>query len=579
MNIYRNVKRWTEIIGVLSKYGLADWLSHTNIDFLKERLRDKQGEVLARTSREARIRLVLSELGPTFIKLGQLLSTRPDVVGADLANELKQLQTSTPEDPPELVRKTVERELGQSLDELFDGFDLTPIASASIGQVHKARLKTGERVVVKVQHAGIESIVADDLDVLMGLAHLAETRPELKAYRPVANVAEMARTIRRELDFGREERNLHQFAQLFKDDPTIGIPRGYTELSTARVLTMEFIEGIPVCETGQLDAAGIDREEVARRGADIYLQMIFTHGYYHADPHPGNIVVLPGNVIGLLDFGMVGRIDERLREDIEEMLLAIVNHDVLMLTRIIKRIGQAPPNLDEGALNNDVADFVGHYATQSLENFDLGGALTDMVEIIRRYGITLSPQVAMLIKVLVTLEGTSKLLSPRFSLMEVMQPFQKSMILRRLSPKRQWRKLRRLFVEVEQMVEVLPQRIMQIMEQIQAGKFDVHLDHRGLEPSVNRLVLGLLTSALFLGSSLMLSYKVPPLLFHGASAYAVAAGDGWWRSFVRGILWFLQALGLQDISFLGITGCTVAVLMGLRALWAIGKSGHLDRKG
>jgi ubiquinone biosynthesis protein len=185
----------------------------------------------------------------------------------------------------------------------------------------------------------------------------------------------------------------------------------------------------------------------------------------------------------------------------------------------------------------------------------------------------------MLIKVLVTLEGTSKLLSPRFSLMEVMQPFQKSMLLRRLSPVRQWRKMRRLFVELEQMVEILPQRIMQIMEQIQAGKFDVHLDHRGLEPSVNRLVLGLLTSALFLGSSLMLSYKVPPLLFHGASAYVAAPGDTLWRQFVGAIIGILHALGLQDISLLGILGCVTAILVGLRLLWAIGKSGHLDRKG
>jgi ubiquinone biosynthesis protein len=580
MSLYRNVKRWTEILRVLSKYGLADWLSHTNIEFMKERLRDRQGEVLARHSREARIRLVLSELGPTFIKLGQLLSTRPDLVGAELAGELKQLQTSTPADSPESVKKTVERELGQPIGDLYDEFDLTPIASASIGQVHKARLKSGERVVVKVQHAGIESIVADDLDVLMGLAHLAETRPEFKPYRPVANIAEMSRTIRRELDFGREERNLHQFAQIFKDDPTICIPRAHTELSTARVLTMDLVDGIPVCETGRLEAAGIEREEVARRGADIYLQMIFTHGYYHADPHPGNIVVLPGNVIGLLDFGMVGRIDERLREDIEEMLLAIVSHDVAMLTRIIKRIGQAPPNLDEGALHNDVADFVGHYATQSLENFDLAGALTDMMDIIRRYGITLSPQVAMLIKVLVTLEGTSKLLSPHFSLMEVMQPFQKTMILRRLSPSRQWRKLRRLYVELEQMVEVLPARVMQIMEQIQAGKFDVHLDHRGLEPSVNRLVLGMLTSALFLGSSLLLSYKVPPLLFHfPLAAGPPSADESVFRSIIGGISNFLDWLGLRDVSMLGLAGCIVAILVGLRLLLAIAKSGHLDRKG
>lgn len=556
-SIYRNVKRWTEILSVLSKYGLADWLAQTNIEFVKDRLKAPDGEVLARLTREARIRLTLTELGPTFIKLGQLLSTRPDVVGKDLADELKQLQSSAPVDAPETVRRVVETELGQSLEELYGEFDLTPIASASIGQVHRARLKTGERVVVKVQHAGIETKVNEDLEVLGGLAQLAEQISDFKPYRPVANVGEMGRSLRRELDFGREERNLHQFASQFKEDATICIPKAYTELSTPRVLTMDMIEGIPVAETGLLEAAGIDREEVARRGASLYMQMIFTHGFFHADPHPGNIVLLPGNVIGLLDFGMVGRIDERMREDIEDMLMAIVQHDVPLLVRIIKRIGQAPPQLDESSLSNDVADFVGHYATQALNQLDVGGALTDITQIVRRHRIMLPAQVAMLIKTLVTLEGTSKLLSPHFSLMEVMQPFHRKMLLSRLSPARAARKLRRLYMELEQLAEVLPQRVIQILEQVQSGKFDVHLDHRGLGPSVNRLVLGMLASALFVGSSLMLSYDVPPVLFAQKEP-----------------LWF----GLHNVSVLGLLGCSVSLLVGLRLLWAIGKSGHLDQK-
>jgi ubiquinone biosynthesis protein len=555
--IYRNVKRWTEIISVLSKYGLADWLAQTNIDFFKDRLSSRDGEVIARLTREARIRLTLTELGPTFIKLGQLLSTRPDVVGKELAKELQQLQASTPADPPDVVQKIVETELGEPLEELFAEFDPTPIASASIGQVHKARLKTGERVVVKVQHAGIESKVNEDLDVLSGLAQLAEQISEFKPYRPTANMAEMGRTLRRELDFGREERNLHQFAALFKDDPTICIPRAFTELSTPRVLTMDMIDGIPVSEPGLLEAAGLDRAEVARRGAEIYMQMIFTHGYFHADPHPGNLVLLPGNVIGLLDFGMVGRIDERLRENIEDMLLAIVQHDVPMLVRIVKQIGQTPPQLDESGLANDVADFVGHYSTQSLDHLEVGSALMDMTEIMRRHRIMLPPQVATLIKTLITLEGTSKLLSPRFSLMEVMQPFQKGMMLRRFSPVRQAKKLRRLYMEVEQLIEVLPQKVIQILEQVQSGKFDVHLDHRGLGPSVNRLVLGMLASALFMGSSLLLANKVPPVVF--------TQKEPWY-------------LGLHQISILGLAGCLLSLLVGLRLLWAIGKSGHLDQK-
>lgn len=554
--LYRNVKRGTEIVSVLSRYGLADWLSGTNIDFAKDRLHNRDGEAIARHSREARIRMALAELGPTFIKLGQLLSTRPDVVGAALAKELQLLQSGAPEDPPEVVRKMVEEELGQPVEELFHEFDLKPIASASIGQVHLARLKTGERVVVKVQHAGIERVVGEDLEILVGLASLAERLPEFKAYRPTLTAAELGRSLRRELDFGREERNLQQFAAIFKDDPTICIPRAFTELSTSRVLTMDFVDGLPLSQPGLIEAAGIDRAEVARRGAEIYLQMIFTHGFYHADPHPGNLLLLPGNVIGLIDFGMVGRIDERLREDIEEMLLAIVNHDTPTLTRLLKRIGQAPPQLDEAGLANDVSDFVGAYSTQALDQFNLSGALTDMVEIIRRYQIILPPQAAMLIKVLVTLEGTSQLLSPRFSLMELMQPMQKQMLWRRLSPARALRRMRRFFSEVEQLAEVMPQRITQILEQVQAGKFDVHLDHRGLGPSVNRLVLGMLASALFLGSSLLLANNVPPLLF---------AKTEWW-------------FGLHKVSLLGLTGCIVSLLVGLRLLQAIGKSGHLDQR-
>jgi ubiquinone biosynthesis protein len=554
-HLYRNVKRWTEIIAVLSKYGLADWLSQSNIEFIKVRLKDRDGEILARLTRDARIRLALSELGPTFIKLGQLLSTRPDLIGKELADELKLLQTEVSADSPEQVRATVEAELGQKIEELYSEFNLVPIASASIGQVHLAKLLTGELVVVKVQHANIERKVQEDLDVLAGLALLAEQFPEYANYRPSANVAEMGRMLKRELDFGREERNLNQFAAMFKDDATVFIPHPFTDFCTSRVLTMDRVEGISISDPAALLAAGIDANEVAKRGAELYLEMIFTQGHFHADPHPGNIVVLPGNVIGLLDFGMVGRIDERLREDIEEMLVAIVNHDTPMLTMLIQRIGRAPLNLDQSSLTADVADFVGHYGTQALDQFDLSGALTDMIEIIRRYRIQLPPQVALLIKVLVTLEGSAKLLSPKFSLMELMKPFQKRMFLRRLNPARHFRKLRRFFVELEQLAEILPRRAMDILDQVQAGKFDVHLDHRGLGPSVNRLVLGMMTSALFLGSSLLMSYSVPPVLFTEKTY-----------------------LGMQNVSILGVLGCATSLMIGLRLLHAIGKSGHLDQK-
>ncbi len=554
-HIYRNVRRWTEILSVLSKYGLADWLSRLNIEMFKTQLKGSRGEALALQTPEKRIRLALTELGPTFIKLGQLLSTRPDLVGVPLADELTQLRDDVPADDPATVRRTIEIELGQSADEIFAEFNDVPVASASIGQVHQARLRTGEKVAVKVQHAGIERKVREDLDVLAGLAILAERIPEFAQFRPKETVAEIARMLRRELDFGREERNLTQFGLFFEDETTVRIPQPFTEFCTPRVLTMEWMEGLKLADQSELISAGFDLEEIARRGANLYLQMIFSYGCYHADPHPGNITLLPGNVIGLLDFGMVGRVHERLRENIEQMLLAIVQNDVLLLTSLIKRVGSLPADLDEAGLGADVADFVSAYSTQSLDKFDLTGALNEMIEIIRRYHIVLPGQAAMLIKVLVTLEGTTRMLSPSFSIMELMQPFHRKMLLQRLSPRRQWRRLRRFRLEFEQLVEVLPRRMIDILEQVQTGTFDVHLDHRGLGPSVNRLVLGMLASALFLGSSLVLSREVPPLLFPEE-----------------------PFLGLHRLSLFGVTGCFVAVLLGLRLLRAIGKSGHLDRR-
>jgi ubiquinone biosynthesis protein len=552
---FRNVRRATEILSVLSKYGLADWISRLNIGFAKDQFKDRAGEAIARQPFEARIRMAATELGPTFIKLGQLFSMRPEVVGVALAAELKQLQTDVPVDPFKAIRKTIETELGQPLEDLFLEFSETPLASASIGQAHRARLRNQQPVVVKVQHAGIERTVHEDLEVLSVLAQLAEHLEEFAPYRPSATIADMSRSLRRELDFGREERNLTQFAARYAKDPTVHIPQPFSELSTSRVLTMEYVEGIAVQHTEQLAAAGHDLKEIARRGATVYMQMIFEDGFYHADPHPGNIVILPGDVIGLLDFGMVGRLDDSLREDIEDMLMSIVNSDVRLLTKIIKKVGSCPPTLVESALAVDVADFVGNYSTQNLQHFDMSGALNDMTEIMRRHGILLPSQVGLLIKALVTLEGTSKSLAPDFNLIEVMAPFHRRILLRRFSPTRQLAKFRRLYFEVEQLVEVLPQRTIEILDQIKDGSFDVHLDHRGLEPSVNRLVLGLLASALFVGSAMMLSSQTPPLLFPTTSF-----------------------LGIHKLSVLGLAGCAAAILIGMRLLRAIRKSGHLDRR-
>lgn len=577
--LYRNARRWTEIVSVLSKYGLANWLSRFNIDFLTDMLKTQAGEAQSQLTYDARIRMALTELGPTFIKFGQLLSTRPDLIGQQLADELEQLQSDAPKAPFETIKRIIEEEQGRPLEELFAEFEPEPIASASIGQVHGAKIRldslsdppaaqnghsSGSRlkgispdlidVVVKVRHEGIKRIVETDLDILAGLAALAARLEDFKHYQPVAVVREMSQTMRRELDFGREERNLIQFRTIFKKESGVVIPEPFSDLCSPRMITMQRIWGTKLKRIRENPPDGVDLAEVARAGANLYLSMIFNHGFYHADPHPGNIVVTDDGQVGLLDFGMVGRISEQLREDIEAMLVAIVNQDVAMLTTLIKRVGRCPMDLNESALSNDLADFVGQYSTQVVSHFDMSGALTDFVALVRRHHISLPGEASLLIKVLVTLEGTGRLLHPQFSLMEIMKPFQRMLVLKRMSPTRQLRKMRRFYMEVEQLVDQLPQRVSNILEQVQSGRFDVHLDHRRLGPTANRLVMGLMTSAMFLGSSLMLSYKVPPLFFPGNGP-----------------------IGIQDISFLGLTGFIVSILMGLRLTWAIRKSGNLDQ--
>lgn len=539
--IYRHFHRWREILRVLSKYGLAEGLSRLGPEFAKDLIKTPAGDVIARHRFETRVRLALVELGPTFVKLGQALSTRPDLVGPALAGELQELQEHAPADPPEVVHDILRHELGRPPEEVFARFERKPLASASIGQVHRASLHDGSPVAVKVQHPDIEHKLEVDLDIVLGLAQWAEKVPELSDYRPHAVAAEFQRTIRRELDFRREARHIQEFARQFAGNPAVHIPRVYPEYSSRRVLTMEFIDGIKLADTQRLAASGIDLEEVAHRGAEMYLAMIFAHGYYHADPHPGNLVLMEGNVIGLLDFGMVGRIDERLQEDLAEMLLAVANQDAEHLASVIVRVGSVPAELDRASLSVDLADFLAHYTTQSLADFDLSAALNELVEIIRRYHVVLPARLALLLKMLVTLDGTGKLLSPRFSLMEVMQPYHRRLLWQRMSPRRQARRMRRWYFETRHLLESLPGGLVDILEQIQSGKFDVHLDHRGLEPSVNRLVLGLLASALFIGSALLVATDVQPLVYGvsvpGAAGCVLALVLGWrvWRAISRSI--------------------------------------------
>ncbi|MGA2658837.1 MAG: AarF/UbiB family protein [Verrucomicrobiota bacterium] len=528
----RNVRRAGEIIGVLAKYGLADWVKGLNHPWIQDRIKSVDGQHIPDLKAEERVRLAFTELGATFIKLGQMLSTRPDLVGPEMGGELARLQTAAPADPPGTVRALIEAELGKPPSSLFAQFDDAPLASASIAQVHLARLHSGEQVVVKVQHAGIADKIMPDLDILAGLAELAEKHAsQVRPYQPVAIVRQFRRTLLRELDFTSERRNLQEFAQHFARDDTVHFPRAYAPFSTRRVLTMERLEGILGGDSAALAASGADLNEFARRGANMYLQMIFRDAFYHADPHPGNLMLLPGGVVGVLDCGMVGRLDEELAEGLEEMLMAVVNHNSADLGEIILRLGSAPPGTPRDQLRADLTDFVADYVGQSIQEMDLSGALNSLFEIIRRYNITLPAPLALLLRTLVELEGTAQRLSPEFSLAEVFGPFYATMVRRRLSARRILGRLQHAYRDWERLVGSLPRDLGDVLKRVRDGTFSVHLDHRHIDPVINRLVLGVMTAALFLGSSLLWSMKAPPALagvsVFGGAGYLLAAYLGW----------------------------------------------------
>ncbi len=544
----RGIGRLVEVARVLARFGLADVLARLDARSVRRWIRGSRVEVLAEAAAPVRWRLALTELGTTFIKFGQVLSTRPDLIGPEWAEEFAALQQQVPADPFTVTRATIEAELGRPLEVLYAQFEPQPVASASIGQVHRAVLPDGRVVAVKVQHPGVERQIADDLVLLRELAVLAERYlPEWRIYRPTAVVAEFERTIRRELDFQRELRHLQLFRQAFAADPEVRFPEPYPSWSSRRVLTMEYLEGIPLSQAEPLQAAGADLGELARRGSHIFLQMIFRDGFFHADPHPGNVLYLPrSGAIGLLDVGMVGRIDRRLQERFAGMLAAVVQRDAAGLCEHLLAVAEAPPRFDRPAFEAEIAEQLDYYYGMPLEQFRLGTAINELIALFRRYHIVLPSHLALLLRVLAMLEGTGRRLAPQFNLLEVLEPYYRGMVRQRWSPRFWWRHWREMVQDWDELMHTLPRQANGLLRLWQRRGVEVQLMHRHLEPSVNRLVFGLMVSALFVGSSLLWAFAAPPLL--------------------------------GGVSIFGVLGWSLSLLLGFRLFRAIQHSGRLEEE-
>ncbi|MGD9343920.1 MAG: AarF/ABC1/UbiB kinase family protein, partial [Desulfuromonadales bacterium] len=393
----RTIRRYRTILGVLIKYGFGHFVEQLNIDYyleLGKRIvtRDKMHKELERLSQPQRLRMAMEELGPTFIKLGQLLSTRPDVLDQEFIQEFSKLQDEVPAVALEQIKTQIRRELGYPADELFAEFSEQPLAAASIAQVHRGKLRSGEEVVFKIRRPGISKIVETDIDVLMGLAYLIEQHvPAIAIYDPVGLVKEFRRSISREMNFTREGRTVERFAVNFADSTTVYIPKIFWDYSGEIVLTMEYVPGIKISHLEELRAQGYDLKEIAKRGADAFLKQVLDHGLFHADPHPGNVFVLPDQVICMLDFGMVGRLGQDLKEQLLDLLQALLERDVDSIISQLLYSGELTDTADLKNLRRDLHDFIEDYYDLVLQDIKIGRLFSEFIELLTHHRIHFPP--------------------------------------------------------------------------------------------------------------------------------------------------------------------------------------------
>ncbi len=536
------LSRLREITTVLVRYGFQDVVARLRLpgSGTVGRVRRRRRDELPAT-RALRLRRALEALGPTFVKFGQALSTRGDVLGPELIAELSQLQDSLPPLPPGVAEAVIEAALGQPVAGLFAGFEAVPIAAASIAQVHRATLPSGERVAVKVRRPEIEATIERDLAILAQLARLAERYlPDADLFQPAALVTEFARSIRRELDLAREGRTFERFARNFEGDETVRFPRVHWTRTTNAVLTLEYIDGVKALDI--LGREGYDPGLVARRGGAIMLKQVLRHGLFHADPHPANLFILPGNVVCMLDLGNVGHLDRRMRDAVAALVRAIVEEDAERLTHAVLGIGKPLRPIDMGQLRRDVTELVDTYAGIAFRDLQVGPLLQDALSVMRRYRIQAPPDLMLLVRAFVTIEGVGRQLDPTFKLIDEARPVVLEILRDRLRPAGAAARLGEMGRDAALALQDLPGDLLEIVSKAKDDRLQIQFVHRNLDQFVremdrasNRLGFAIVIAALIVGSSLI-----------------VQGGGG-------ALLFGLPALGLIGFVTAGILGLWLAV--------------------
>lgn len=542
----RDIGRLNDIASILIRYGFGDMVRRLGLAGVLERagkaLHWKQAAELARLEPPARFRHALEEMGPTFIKLGQILSTRVDLFSPEWIAEFEKLQDQAPAVAFEAICQQLQEDLGCAPQEVFAEFAPEPLAAASIAQVHKARLQDGTIVAIKVRRPGIRPTMEADLRLLARMAELTEVESAgLRRFKPREVVRQFTLSLRRELDLLAECRNAERIAHNFRDHPEILVPKVYWSWCSERVNVQEYIDGIPGRNLELIEQAGLDRKALAQYGAQAALKMILVDGFFHADPHQGNLFYLPENRIAFIDFGMVGRLPEHRRNQVVTLLHCMVEQDAPGVTEVLLDWAGDPP-VDSERLTLEIDGFVDQYHGVPLKDFNLGMMLIELTALLRDHTLNLPPDLVLLIKALITLEGVARQLDPDFDMVTEASPFLQRAMQARYAPdalaKRGWQAV----AGSVDLLMGLPQDLRQLLRSARSGRFQLHVDvtrlkkfGNQLDRAASRMAVGNIIAALIIGSSIVMTVEGGPTLFglplFGTLGFIGAALGGIWLLF------------------------------------------------
>ncbi len=518
---FARLRRYRKIINVLVKYEFGYVVEHLGLSrywaFGGRLLHKKPG--IENKTVEERARMVLEELGPTYVKLGQILSTRYDILPESFITEFAKLQDVVPPFPYLEAKAIIESELGKPIDELFASIELVPVAAASIGQVQRAVLKSGEDVVIKVQRPDITDTIDTDLKMLRDIAVFAQKHiKEGMIYNFVDIVEEFSHVLHNELDYVKEGQNADKFYHNFINEDSVYIPKVYWEYTTKRVLTLEYAIGVKINDLERLERVGLDRKKVARNFSTAYVKMLFEDGFFHGDPHPGNVFVMPNEVILFLDFGMAGSISKTMMATMTNVMIATVKKDVEMLIDSLVEMQVVDPDaIDMMKFRSELSELVERYYSTSLRNVSPDILLKELIDLLMEHHGKVPSNIMLLSKTLMMEEEINTRLDPDYNLAEVAEPFVHDLFKKRSRPEHLLKDAAKIVVEYAGLIQKMPRKIDHVMSRLEKGALKLEFEHRGLDMVVkeldtmsNRISFALIISAIIVGSSLILQTDMTP---------------------------------------------------------------------